>query len=208
MSKEALKLALDLATMHHTDDGYAELRAKVRSATKEALAQPEQAICDLAEDGVCETLDCPNHPPKRTEQCNYPDCKCPTENPCLKGLAQPEQEPVACAECERLSGELKKANDQAEHFEREWYLRGFEIERLEAQPQEPVGVVHHKLTSTLGADYEQVAVFVRPLEPGTKLYTAVTTPPHRTEQDFCSRCGKRTTDLTTIHTCTPPQENT
>jgi hypothetical protein len=37
---------------------------------------------------------------------------------------------------------LKKANDQAEHFEREWYLRGDEIERLKAaQPaQEPVGV--------------------------------------------------------------------
>jgi hypothetical protein len=30
----------------------------------------------------------------------------------------------------------------------------------------------------------------------------------RTEQNFCSRCGKRTPDLTTIHTCTPPQENT
>jgi hypothetical protein len=30
----------------------------------------------------------------------------------------------------------------------------------------------------------------------------------RTEQNFCSRCGKRTADLTTIHTCTPPQENT
>lgn len=30
------------------------------------------------------------------EQCQYPDCKCATENPCLKGLAQPEQEPVAC----------------------------------------------------------------------------------------------------------------
>lgn len=42
MSREALTMALDLATMHHTDDGYAELRAKVRSATKEALAQPEQ----------------------------------------------------------------------------------------------------------------------------------------------------------------------
>lgn len=42
MTKEALKLALDLATMHHTDDGYAALRAKVRSASKEALAQPEQ----------------------------------------------------------------------------------------------------------------------------------------------------------------------
>lgn len=27
-------------------------------------------------------------------------------------------------ENERLTGALKKANDQAEHFEREWYLRG------------------------------------------------------------------------------------
>jgi hypothetical protein len=24
------------------------------------------------------------------------------------------------------------------------------------------------------------------------------------EQNFCPRCGKRTADLTTIHTCTPP----
>jgi hypothetical protein len=31
------------------------------------------------------------------------------------------------------------------------------------------------------------------------------TPPQRTEQNFCSRCGKRTND---IHTCTPPKENT
>jgi hypothetical protein len=28
------------------------------------------------------------------------------------------------------------------------------------------------------------------------------------ERYFCQRCGKRTADLTTIHTCTPPQENT
>ena len=26
------------------------------------------------------------------------------------------------------------------------------------------------------------------------------------EWNFCERCGKRTRDLTTIHTCTPPQE--
>ena len=32
-----------------------------------------------------------------------------------------------------------------------------------------------------------------------------THPPQRTEQNFCSRCGKRTND---IHTCTPPQEKT
>jgi hypothetical protein len=28
----------------------------------------------------------------------------------------------------------------------------------------------------------------------------------RTEQNFCSRCGKRTPDLTHIHTCTPPKD--
>jgi hypothetical protein len=28
------------------------------------------------------------------------------------------------------------------------------------------------------------------------------------ERNFCPRCGKRTADLTSIHTCTPPQENT
>ena len=28
------------------------------------------------------------------------------------------------------------------------------------------------------------------------------------ERTFCPRCGKRTADLTAIHTCTPPKENT
>jgi hypothetical protein len=28
------------------------------------------------------------------------------------------------------------------------------------------------------------------------------------EWNFCERCGKRTADLTVIHTCTPPRENT
>ena len=39
---------------------------------------------------------------------------------------------------------------------------------------------------------------------------AYQTPPAQPEQErnFCSRCGKRTADLTVIHTCTPPQENT
>lgn len=49
-----------------------------------------------------------------------------------------------------------------------------------------------------------------------KLYTqnyVYTTPPAPTvqkpaeqERNFCPRCGKRTADLTVIHTCTPPQE--
>jgi hypothetical protein len=33
-----------------------------------------------------------------------------------------------------------------------------------------------------------------------------TTPPQLEERNFCPRCGKRTADLTVIHTCTPPQE--
>jgi dissimilatory sulfite reductase (desulfoviridin) alpha/beta subunit len=30
---------------------------------------------------------------------------------------------------------------------------------------------------------------------------------HLVERNFCPRCGKRTADLTTIHTCTPPHDN-
>jgi hypothetical protein len=38
------------------------------------------------------------------------------------------------------------------------------------------------------------------------LYTTLTLPEQ--ERNFCPRCGKRTADPTTIHTCTPPQGNT
>jgi len=31
-------------------------------------------------------------------------------------------------------------------------------------------------------------------------------PPQRTEQNFCSRCGKRVGGIDSIHTCTPPME--
>ena len=40
---------------------------------------------------------------------------------------------------------------------------------------------------------------------GSNLYT---TPPAAQPQEprnFCPRCGKRTADLTVIHTCTPPE---
>lgn len=32
-----------------------------------------------------------------------------------------------------------------------------------------------------------------------------TSPQPQTDRNFCGRCGKRTADLTVIHTCTPPQ---
>ena len=44
-----------------------------------------------------------------------------------------------------------------------------------------------------------------PFADGTNFYTTPPAqPPQRTEQNFCSRCGKHTPDLITIHTCTPP----
>jgi len=30
--------------------------------------------------------------------------------------------------------------------------------------------------------------------------------PSQLERNFCPRCGKRTKDSTTIHTCTPPRD--
>lgn len=38
------------------------VRVPWSQALESVWAEQEQALCDLAEDGVCETLDCPNHP--------------------------------------------------------------------------------------------------------------------------------------------------
>jgi hypothetical protein len=68
----------------------------------------------------------------------------------------------------------------------------------ELESQEPVACVQ---------DLEEVRrkhlVYVNGMDWKDPLYTH---PPQRTEQNFCSRCGKRTKDLTHIHTCTPPQD--
>jgi hypothetical protein len=68
-----------------------------------------------------------------------------------------------------------------------------------AQPeQEPK---HHR--HTWGKDGECCVVC------GDKDWMGTSCKPpaaQRTKQNFCSRCGKRTKDLTHIHTCTPPQD--
>jgi hypothetical protein len=72
----------------------------------------------------------------------------------------------------------------------------YEVQRLGQEiEQEPVATV----TSETGADITMSWWHEPALPIGTKLFTH---PPQRTEQNFCSRCGKRTND---IHTCTPPQ---
>ena len=77
-----------------------------------------------------------------------------------------------------------------EHAMREVQRLGQEIE------QEPVawqwlGSAHFRKKLPKNAD----------ITAWNPLYT---TPPQRTERNFCERCGKRTKD---IHTCTPPQED-
>ena len=47
---------------------------------------------------------------------------------------------VALGEIDRLRSELGKANSQTAHFEREWYLRGDEIEALTAKLGEQASV--------------------------------------------------------------------
>jgi hypothetical protein len=42
---------------------------------------------------------------------------------------------------------------------------------------------------------------VKSKEAITAIHEALAQPEDR---NFCPRCGKRTADLTTIHTCTPP----
>ena len=72
-----------------------------------------------------------------------------------------------------------------------------------AQPeQEPVARVIDNGTPEGATEWIPFANRIEPLKTGDLLYT------HAEERNFCPRCGKRTADLTTIHTCTPPQENT
>lgn len=53
-----------------------------------------------------------------------------TADPC-PALAHRDAQP-AVAVNEQLAASVKKANEQAEYFEREWYLRGDQIEALKA----------------------------------------------------------------------------
>ncbi len=79
------------------------------------------------------------------------------------------------------------------------------IEAALAQPeQEPVA------WATRMGEYAHIHWGAkRPEYPMVYEAPLYTTPPQRTEErNFCSRCGKRTADLTVIHTCTPPQETT
>jgi hypothetical protein len=65
------------------------------------------------------------------------------------------------------------------------------------QALEALGEIEWSNNSQWQSDRAKVAI--------TAIKEALTQPE---ERNFCPRCGKRTADLTTIHTCTPPQGNT
>ncbi len=80
------------------------------------------------------------------------------------------------------------------------------IKEALAQPvQEPVAYIHVEQRRLQWAKPMSWNTPTTVNLPKIPLYTA---PPQPEERNFCPRCGKRTADLTTIHTCTPPQENT
>jgi hypothetical protein len=88
--------------------------------------------------------------------------------------------------------------DSVGHIDRDALILSLNQTIKKVESQEPVACVQ---------DLEEVRrkhlVYVNGMDWKDPLYTH---PPQRTEQNFCSRCGKRTKDLTHIHTCTPPQE--
>lgn len=107
----------------------------------------------------------------------------------LDKVAQPVQEPVAWKNAAiRLGEELSSVGPDGYYdmTAQQWLDWALEQEprgkNSLAQPeQEPVATM--KMLHTYGD----------------------TTPPKQEPRNFCPRCGKRTPDLTTIHTCTPPR---
>ena len=57
----------------------------------------------------------------------------------------------------------------------------------------------------LGGFKPTLEVLLAHHESGWRVVPAPPLPVQPVERNFCPRCGKRTADLTTIHTCTPPQ---
>jgi len=84
------------------------------------------------------------------------------------------------------------------------------IKEALAQPaQEPVAQWqkrHHLWTEGAWENSEEHdAKQWRDKAQGWEIRALYTTPQQQEPRNFCPRCGKRTADLTVIHTCTPPR---
>jgi hypothetical protein len=82
------------------------------------------------------------------------------------------------------------------------------IKKALAQPeQEPVAWADKESLDQI-ANFDATIYAKGGFDNAAPLYTTPPLPVQPEERNFCQRCGKRTADLTTIHTCTPPQVNT
>lgn len=129
-------------------------------------------------------------------------------------LAQPEQEPVATLE--DLEQEIyQNTRNFVSRDVMEWMLKRYYTHPPQRTEQEPVAWRNAAIRvgedlSSVGPDgyYDMTAQqwldWAMEQQPhGKNSLAQPAQPPQRTEQNFCSRCGKRTKD---IHTCTPPKD--
>jgi len=124
-----------------------------------------------------------------------------------EALAQPVPESSACCHaCFKASGAIlmtrmilcptcgnKRCPRASDH-------------RLECTDSNEPGQTGSVYTAFLPVQAEQKPWCMKMNDCKTKCEDCPDKPPE--ERNFCPRCGKRTADSATIHTCTPPRENT
>ena len=96
-------------------------------------------------------------------------------------------------------------------------MTGYQSKKAAALDEEGMYLVHH----TKGRVFDKLGNKVKEDDDDTQVYADALTIAYQSgffdgkkaaqpaqERNFCPRCGKRTPDLTTIHTCTPPRAHT
>ena len=164
------------------------------AAIKESLAQPAQepvAIPDCGEaghdDGCCGNAQClPSFRAVKTYH---------------------EGKPVYVSQTAPPPPECKTVAEQTAYAFGWW--KALESVRTEQPTQEPVAQWqkrHHLWTEGAWENSEEHdAKQWRDKAKGWEIRALYTTPQPTEPRNFCPRCGKRTADLTVIHTCTPPE---
>ena len=99
-------------------------------------------------------------------------------------------------------------------------MTGYQSKKAAALDEEGMYLVHHtksrvfdKLGNKINDDDDDAQGYIAQYESALQKeyqrgYDAGKAAQPAQERNFCGRCGKRTADLTVIHTCTPPQKNT
>ena len=96
-------------------------------------------------------------------------------------------------------------------------MTGYQSKKAAALDEEGMYLVHH----TKSRVFDKLGNKVHDEDDDTQVYADALTIAYQSgffdgkkaalagrEWNFCERCGKRTADLTVIHTYTPPQKNT